>query len=290
MEGLEVAAEGDVMAVGEKRAPDSKSKVRNTSEPGEGMENYIPLSLPESAYSAIMILPLCSHLGRTPCKRIWIFAQVFGCHFCNVVFQGMFLGYVFDMYAEQEEAIGTCGGRVTNDTLRGLCILVYMAYCIADLAETFKMGVYINAFPKAAKWEKLLLVENEEGEFEYASGMPRWYKFYCYSVVLFPKFCIAGALAGYGTGFVVNTEENADLVLNALALTFILEIDELMYDYFMTFQMQEIVSEQIPSIHLKADTMQSMNKHYGMFVKAGVLIAATMTTYYSYCPQSAGED
>ena len=44
------------------------------------------------------------------------------------------------------------------------------------------------------------------------------------------------------------SESNSDLILNALALTFILELDEMFYIFFLTTEMRVIVETFTPMV------------------------------------------
>jgi hypothetical protein len=214
--------------------------------PGQGLDTCIPITLPETLYSSLIILPLCSKIGSSPLHRKIINLSLYFCLGANFVIQGVFLLYVYKIYedAKQEppEGVGICGGyEHTDRDLRIFCILVYTAYCFSDVAETLKMACFVYNFPTSKAYEQLQFKEtiDEFGDtkIEYASGMPIWYKAYCYINILLPKFAIAAALLTYGTGFVVTTDENENLILNALALGFVLDIDNMAYEFFMTFQM-----------------------------------------------------
>jgi len=265
---------------------DEEVAVEKRIQPGAGLDTHIPIQLPDTLYSSLIILPLCETLGKTKWNRALINFSLYWCMAANFTIQGFFLRYVYKIYVDSTAEYGVCGGRETDTNLRIFCILVYTAYCFADVAETMKMSSFVFNFPECAKFQKLELKqveENGETELVFASGMTKMYKLYCFLCILFPKFVIACSLLTYGTGFVVTTDANENLILNALALGFVLEIDDMAYEYFMTFQMRAVVS-QLPAIEISASMMMRINTHYGTVIKAVILITLTLGTLNAYCP------
>jgi len=260
--------------------------------PGEGLQHLIAISLPETIYSSLIILPLCNNVGKTVYHRKLIRCALFFCLMANLAIQGFFLRYVYKIYSDNKDnpLVGECGSYKTDPNLRVFCTLVFTAYCFSEIAETFDMLTWIKKFPTSTKYEPLELREitgaDGETEVKFSSGMTSWYKWYCYICILFPKFSIAVALLTYGTGFVVTTIYDSDLILNAIALGFVLDIDDMAYTYFMTYQMREIV-QGLPPMIVKATKFNDFNTNYGTFIKAAILFGFTMATLTAYCP---GED
>lgn len=256
-------------------------------QPGEGLESLTAISLPETIYSSLIILPLCTNIGRTAFHRNLISLSLFFCLLANLAIQGFFLRFVYKIYVDNEEELGQCGSRMTDRNLRVFCTLVFTGYCFSEIGETFNMFTFVRNFPTSSSFEGLRLKEkkNEDGESEvtFHSGMTQCHKWYCYLTILIPKFGIAVALLTYGTGFVVTTVNNEDLILNAIALGFVLEIDDMAYNYFMTYQMQEVVSG-LPPVVIEASCTTDFNTHYGTFVKAALLFGFTIMMLTFYCP------
>jgi len=257
--------------------------------PGEGLQHLIAISLPETIYSSLIILPLCNNIGKTRYHRKLIRCALFFCLMANLAIQGFFLRYIYKIYVDNKDnpKVGECGGYITDANLRVFCTLVFTSYCFSEIAETFDMLTWIKNFPNSKVYEPLELKEvvgdDGEPEMQFSSGMTPCYKWYCYLAILVPKFGIAAALLTYGTGFVVTTIYDSDLILNAIALGFVLDIDDMAYTYFMTYQMREVV-QGLPPMILKASKLNDFNTNYGTFIKAGILFGFTMATLTAYCP------
>eukprot|EP00419_Tripos_fusus_P068253 CAMPEP_0172896330 /NCGR_PEP_ID=MMETSP1075-20121228/155248_1 /TAXON_ID=2916 /ORGANISM="Ceratium fusus, Strain PA161109" /LENGTH=268 /DNA_ID=CAMNT_0013751715 /DNA_START=63 /DNA_END=867 /DNA_ORIENTATION=+ len=66
------------------------------------------------------------------------------------------------------------------------------------------------------------------------AGIPRLWKFISFMVVLLPKLVIWKLTLQTGTTFLMNTAGSVDLILNAVALTFILSIDEMICEVLLS--------------------------------------------------------
>jgi len=245
------------------------------------------VGLPESIYTCAIIMPLCENLSEGYWANLFIIAQVYISHIVNVLIQAVLIAYVYVIYKANEVDLGFCGGldefgeRRTESVVRYLCVLVYIGYCIRDLAQTVKMFCFIYVFPTSQKFEYLRFTEEDE-IVSFGSGMTRCRKTSVFLFVLIPKFALAASLLVYGTGFVVVCESDQDLILNALALGFIFDIDEIFYEYLLTSQQQQVV-ESLPRASLKMNSFLHYSKAFGMIMKAIILFGISRFAYGKFC-------
>jgi len=245
-------------------------------------DGELELKLPESIYSCVIMLPLCENLSK---YKSFINLQIYFCHWCNIYVQTNLLYYVYVIYNINRDEFGGCGGYETEPMIRYCCVLIYTAYCIGDICETIKMFLFITNFPSCDTFEYLRYkqaCDDDSDDKELATGMTKKWKIFCFLFVIVPKLGVACALLGYGTGFVVNTQENSDLILNALALGFVLEIDEMSYEYFLSYQMQDIL-DNLPPITLKPGRTMGLNRDIGIIMKGVMLGLMTAIAYQSFC-------
>eukprot|EP00494_Astrolonche_serrata_P029584 UN29851 len=223
------------MRDGKKLAGDSKETLKmQTVTPADTIYPVeTKMSLPLSMYSAAMVIPLCQ-VGSSTYQKWIIYIQITLLYLANGFIQLGLITYVYWIYQDQEDEYGECGGYKTRQPVRWMCILLYTAVCAGDIVETMKLAFWTWYFPSTSEpgaWEKLSyeVVEQADGDTvtEYKSGMNTLYRVYIFLIVLAPKMMLALALLGYGTGFIVTTNDEAEILLNALALVFVLEIDEL---------------------------------------------------------------
>lgn len=257
----------------------------------EDEEQLLPMGLPESTYSAAIIIPMLKNLGKTDRQRQMLIVQIILATVVTIYVQAILVAYVFDFYvaSKNEFEPAECGGYTTQPFLRQLCITIYTAAVMRDLGMSFKMAMFTWHFNESDEWKYLqyeINPETEETRFHKDHGMTLWYKRWVFGGIIIPRFCIALFLLAFGAGFVVNTDSAVDLILNALALEFILVIDEMMYAYFLTFQMQGIM-EDLPKIDIPVGKALKWNKTAGMFIKAFCLFLLTWTTYTIFCPEDS---
>jgi hypothetical protein len=72
-------------------------------------------------------------------------------------------------------------------------------------------------------------------------GMPRHWKVINFFVVVFPKFMLWQFIARTGMIFLIETASIQNTIVNSTALTFILNIDELLFDVFSTAQTKHML-------------------------------------------------
>lgn len=109
---------------------------------------------------------------------------------------------------------------------------------MAAVWESFKMVLYIRwlpTLPRGASWDKgireidVSLVSQTPVDFHRGpgNGIYRRTPYLLYLCVIIPKVLVAMGLWWFGCKFLLGSEEDSDLILNAVALAFILDIDEI---------------------------------------------------------------
>merc|ERR1712038_781992 len=81
---------------------------------------------------------------------------------------------------------------------------------------------------------------------EFRSGLTPAYKTFSLLFIVLPKIGLAIALLVYGTGYVMASEETADLLLNSLALIFIVEIAEILYAFLIPGPLMDVLADLPP--------------------------------------------
>merc|ERR1719161_2717950 len=75
------------------------------------------------------------------------------------------------------------------------------------------------------------------------AGMPLSWKIINAMFVLLPKLLIFKITAETGTNFLMETAGIDDLIVNSVALGFILNIDEMLFDHIMTWEERKMLDE-----------------------------------------------
>jgi len=123
---------------------------------------------------------------------------------------------------------------------RLVCIFLFMAAVLSDLKSSLSDAMVLVSIPnrdepwlvydeqRRARKEEEELMELDLINFNIA-GMTILWKCESFIFVIFPKLVIWISLCFSGVHFLMETAGIQDLIINAMALTFILQIDELLY-------------------------------------------------------------
>ena len=116
-----------------------------------------------------------------------------------------------------------------------LALLAIGCWLSTTLRELFNIMGFVSAIRGFPPGEITVIAPKEDGD----SGrvvltkMSTCRKYMVYIFVALPRLVVGVALAITGTSYLANTLNLADLILNAVALAFILDIDELIESAFM---------------------------------------------------------
>jgi len=135
-----------------------------------------------------------------------------------------------------------------NQALLFICFVLFTIGINKDVRETLYMLLWVKEFPTSEELEELEYVEKEDGEKELMSGMPTWYKVFVVIFVLIPKFMVAVLLWLVGGVYLARSDSSETLILNSVALYFIMEIDEMIWKNLIPTEHQIITTERFPSI------------------------------------------
>lgn len=136
---------------------------------------------------------------------------------------------------------------------RIICCLVFMTTCLEDLLETISMVRLLWAVPNTP--ESWIQPSNDEvldsndinpyDELENVSlrlaGMSICWKVFAVVTITLPKFVLYKMTLTQGTCFLFETPGIEDVIVNSVALAFILGIDELMFETLMSTSVRSMI-------------------------------------------------
>jgi len=157
---------------------------------------------------------------------------------------------------------------------RAACIFIFMMAVVDDLRATLNLARLLWIVPTQAEswisyeppewankedakavhgWSELDLVRF------YVAGIPRAWKVLNFIVIWIPKFFLWLALAATGVHYLMETADIVDMVVNAMALTFVLDIDEMVFARLTTGVTQQIMAklEDMPLYDLSCEEEES---------------------------------
>jgi len=122
---------------------------------------------------------------------------------------------------------------IVND-LKDSIGLMRLLWCIPTRADPW-LGYYPPRWTPNKEQAKAMFGHRELDYIRFrVNGMPAMWKSVNFVVVIFPKLVIWFILATAGTQFLMETASIQDLIINSLAMTFILDVDELVADRLCT--------------------------------------------------------
>lgn len=191
--------------------------------------------------------------------------------------------FIYFLGHETERIVNECNDNTS--VLRLAAVLVLTIYCIADLAETARMAVWTLRMPSAESSEILQLIVDSVSRKPtgYASGISRRYKALVIIGILLPKLAIGALLWWYGTDYISNSPDNGELILNTVAVVFVLEIDDQLFKVTVPARLADRLNDlpSLPIVHGGhwADCITFLGQYLSFAVVGGM----TYSVLASHC-------
>lgn len=240
---------------------------------------------------------------------IWVFTQENGDEFgkcAKLDCASMLADECLENQAQErcvwDAASSTCSRDSEYELIANVyqvCIVIYIGYMLSDIIDSIYMTLW---WKRLCSWNwnsnrfEIVNADGEEDEdvIEVAKVMMNtsWkYKAYVYICVLLPKYAIAFALLIIGAGYIVNTDSNENLILNALALGFIIELDEMIYEGLIGTRLRQFV-EKTPVINIKGSERDASFTalafgRFGIVAKLLLLAIFSYSSLVYFCPDDA---
>jgi len=166
----------------------------------------------------------------------------------------LYMLWPFAYHALDSQVKGNCDAN-TSALLRFACLSTYTVAVIADLHETWTMLDWLVAvwrnnrgFAKACLELRVMADGAKAGELDPSFALTCWHTCWCFLGVIVPKVACALVLWVIGVGFIALAADNRSMIVDMLAITFVLEIDELIFISFSSTAMQTAVASLPPVI------------------------------------------
>lgn len=157
--------------------------------------------------------------------------------------------------------------------LRRLCIVAFVVALFKDLRQSIEiMGLLLELPSRPGHW--VVIVEHTQDLVDMSrrgdkklrsrkdarmtwqvAGMEAHWKIFNFFVLVIPKICIFCGLLYFGALWLMNTTKRTDLILNAVGLCFVLDLDEAVFtavtnadeqSYMDNLQPQNPFEEELP--------------------------------------------
>ena len=114
-----------------------------------------------------------------------------------------------------------------------------------ELLETVAMACWIYRVPTTPRTEPLQVSRaGDTGEAtRLVSGFSTRYKLWCFLISLAPKAVLALLLWHFGSAFILASENEGEVVLNTVAVSFVVEIDDLLYKVLVPAEVSLVLND-----------------------------------------------
>lgn len=130
-----------------------------------------------------------------------------------------------------------CNMAMTKLTFSIIIIFLWTGRMLSEVRSTDRLHRDINGIPSPVQGSPMV-EETADGEYHIVA-VNCCTRICIYTFIIIPKLIVALVLAYVGSRWFVATESFSDLILNALALEFVIGIDEFVFDSFAPERMKE---------------------------------------------------
>ena len=203
----------------------------------------ITRQLGDSLYSAFILIWMNKSSNST-WHTLWfavktgLVVSLLASHYAQLSF-----AYYLINSIRQSHDSGYCAGDDYTPVLKMLAVISFLSLCFGDLQATYDMHLWLSMFETSKTHEKLEVhrwvdtsnkLVKDTKIYLPLTGITWFARFVFYTLVVIPKVVVAVCVATAGSGLVLRSETDYDLVLNAVAAGFVLDLDEVVYRVFLT--------------------------------------------------------
>ncbi|CAL1131456.1 unnamed protein product [Cladocopium goreaui] len=181
-----------------------------------------------------------------------------------------------------------CNMAVSKLSFSAGIVFLWSARMLNEVRDSWQLAhdlFAIESLPLDAKPHDMLHeVKDDSGETLHVEivAVNRMARFLMTVFVLLPKIIVAMLLAYIGCRWLAATQSFGDLILNALALEFVIGIDDLMYEAFTPLDVRQFI-EQTKFAHLpKADHRAHSDETIAELLRSTVLLVGIVIWAFVY--------
>lgn len=214
---------------------ETKALINSAAGPGLPLQEAANIeirrySVPCNVYGAAAVLP---RLLMDSSQANVATLLYFGTLIANYFFQFFLISMVIDVVIEKLEAAQEGECAPVGPIALAICMAQLHFRVLMEVVETLDLGVFCLYHLPSVSWtmgKPLLFKEGEGRELEIESGgFSTVRKAMIFAFILLPKAIISLMMFFVGGWFLVVAVSEEELLLNALALAFIFEIDEVLF-------------------------------------------------------------
>eukprot|EP00929_Paragymnodinium_shiwhaense_P123915 TRINITY_DN9841_c0_g1_i2.p1 TRINITY_DN9841_c0_g1~~TRINITY_DN9841_c0_g1_i2.p1 ORF type:complete len:786 (+),score=171.57 TRINITY_DN9841_c0_g1_i2:172-2529(+) len=125
--------------------------------------------------------------------------------------------------------------------LSGLAMVLWIICVMKEYARVVDMSTAVWSLKTITNDEAgVMKIKNAEGDERFnVVGISVQSRFLCMFFVVLPRAMIALSLAIWGSQYLAETVDLGDIILNSMALAFVMDIDEMLYNVFATHRLKK---------------------------------------------------
>lgn len=249
------------------------------------------LKVPESSYGAALMVPLLFIKEEDSWRDCFqVFCESYWPLAVNYAIQIGLVVCLEEVYEDAEESIldGDCDEL--NPFFGIICLFLHGVAVCRDMGETIDIvNIIWFHMPTVERNTQFLFDDNALGESELQlvdGGLTMMRKVAVTLFIVLPKFGICITVLIFGSLYLAVSASDADLLLNALAVVFIMDVDEIIFSFMATYRTRAAIA-MVPAFSSKrAHWLSRLLQHWGSVWK--FLLCAGLAVLIWFCVTSCG--
>mmetsp|Transcript_49499 Transcript_49499/g.130566 ORF Transcript_49499/g.130566 Transcript_49499/m.130566 type:complete len:336 (+) Transcript_49499:68-1075(+) len=232
--------------------------------------SVLTLRLPDTLWCSTILVPLLNFGSISPgfwFQLMMVWLPQYGALLVSVCIQSILIAYLRQATLDQLQTRDACPDDVSYLRFVAICVLTMWVLATEGM-QIFATLRWLAAIPswQPVRHEQILTaVRSRQQRAQpirlalhvyhqrasagpqrkftmFATGITRKYRTFVFLLLIIPRFLLGSACLYYSAGFITLAETIQDLILNALATAFIMEVDDTLFNLFTSGVVQRMVS------------------------------------------------
>lgn len=263
--------------------------------------NASSLDLPQSIYSVPPVMTCMDYANteskddsdrETRCIQFFLYELPYwALLYFTVVCQLIVIYYVNEIVRDQADEDMKVDCSQTPYYLQLVAVGCLTTLTLKDLIESWTMAKYFLALPRSDTMVGIdFFTVDSNGKangFAPGQGVTTVYAWLMIVLSILPKVAVACGVWHTGSGFLLAAPSSEELLLNAVALVFVLDIDDYIYQGLVPHRMKQFV-EVYPPITMTEDEISGWDEVWGVFgmwILWGFIIGMIFAAKAAHCSE-----
>jgi len=239
--------------------------------------------VPQTSYGSVLVIPVLQNfesIGDWMGHVMEAYLKLV----LTVVLQISMTTWIYGLYLKEVENLvsGAPDCEELNKFLELGCLFLHILAVLTDMCETFDMFIIIKSKIPTCDRTEALEYEDQDGSLVLVhGGMSVVRKVGLMLGVILPKLVVSVLLLIFGGCYLAASASDADLLLNSLAVVFIMELDDMIFAFFTPSRNKHLMAAVPPFDSNEEETgFWKLNSHFGPTFKVLVVIFLVTSLYF----------